>query len=67
MFHGPGGGFSRRAPWSPKAKNFHLSPVFNDAPTKAGNKKLENQPMLIYNNTMNKEIKTFTPGRCDED
>jgi len=44
-----------------------LSPVFNDAPEKAGNKKLENPPMFIYNNTMNKEIKTFILGRCNED
>ena len=50
-----------------EGKVFRLSLVFNDAIPGAGNKKLENPPMFIYNTPMNKEIKTFTLGRCNED
>jgi hypothetical protein len=53
-------GFSQALPW---ALGCLIGPPCHGAVIK----KLENPPLLIYNNTMNKEIKTFTPGRCDED
>ena len=51
---------------------FHSHPIFpsffcSTKQTGWNQKELENQPMLIYNTSMNKEIKISIPGQGNED
>jgi hypothetical protein len=51
---------------------FHSPPIFHPFVcftnrTSRNQKELENTPMLIYNTSMNKEIKISTQGQGNED